>query len=471
MHREWRAQVLAAGVELVDEHGDPVPAYASAGTAGQGWFSILDTQVEGPPVLQIDYSVGVADGSLLQSPGGELSLPEATLAFPPGDRVCWGCHLPGGFQAKRGTVWFDERDVHFQGLTNRSDADDTNDISDARATTCRTCHPGGLNHDFAKGNSPYAQFRNELDWAGFRSCRECHLSVFPDGRSNPDKHPDAPDVPGDVTVHQTGFFEGDSGPMAVLSCQACHVPYPLERGVIVTDWSLTGNAVQYFTDEFLSANAVDPSDADKSRWYPALRSKTDSDGVERFFPQKMEVAVYWADWDRNGTPNDTSDDTVQPVILWRLRQVTGNEPLPEVADDNGDGKREVNRPDEMLAYMQALKGDDSYGRPIAENPVLVKGNRMWYEDATAPEGVAWLDPGELATPVFPFEIFGLDHNVLAKEESWGAGDLPTGSCNHCHVAPGELSPVIDRKILVDPFDPDGNPVYATVREMTGLDPS
>ena len=70
------------------------------------------------------------------------------------DEICWGCHLPGGFQGKRGTVWFDERDVHYRRFTRRHDDDPRNDISDDNATSCNVCHPGNEDHNFAKGNSP-----------------------------------------------------------------------------------------------------------------------------------------------------------------------------------------------------------------------------------------------------------------------------------------------------------------------------
>ncbi len=134
MHREWRAAVISTTTTLVDDHGAPVPAFAAAGTAGQGWFSTLDTDVN-PPVLQIDYSVGVGNSSLLQNPDGTLSVPESVITTQPSDQACWGCHLPGGAGDKRGMVWFDERDVHFKKFTNRSDEDPANDIPDEQATT------------------------------------------------------------------------------------------------------------------------------------------------------------------------------------------------------------------------------------------------------------------------------------------------------------------------------------------------
>jgi hypothetical protein len=464
MHREWRAAVLETTTELVDSQGAPVPAFAVANTAGQGWFSTLDTEST-PPVLQIDYSVGVNPGELVVNETGGLSLDVGFVARPPTDRTCWGCHLAGGFQNKRGTVWFDERDTHYNKFTRRSDDDPNNDLTDDQAAVCNTCHPNDLDHDFAKGDSPYSQFRNELDWFEFRSCRECHLTWLEPGVPNPDKHPDAPDVPGSAVVHNTG------GMMAALSCQACHVPYALEKGIIVTDRSLTGTAVSYFTDEFLSADPLDPWAADKSTWYPTLATKVDSDGNQRLFPQKNEVAIYWADWDQNETPEDLSDDTIHPTILWRVRQITGNAPLPGVTDDDGDGKLEVNRVEEILLYIQALKGNDSYGRPVASNPVLVKGGRVWYEDPEAPGGVASFEHEGTGIVVQSYEVFGLDHNVLAQETSWGAWVYnPAEGCPDCHVPTTFDSPVFDRLILVDPFDENGDRVYKTVRELSGVNP-
>ena len=32
------------------------------------------------------------------------------------------------------------------------------------------------------------------------------------------------------------------------------------------------------------------------------------------------------------------------------------------------------------------------------------------------------------------------------------------------------TPVMDRLVLIDPYGPDGKPVYTSVREMTGLNP-
>jgi hypothetical protein len=54
---------------------------------------------------------------------------------------------------------------------------------------------------------------------------------------------------------------------------------------------------------------------------------------------------------------------------------------------------------------------------------------------------------------------------------WARGDTHMQSgCPDCHSPDTHTSPVFDRLILVDPCDVDGQPVYQTVREMTGLNP-
>jgi hypothetical protein len=128
----------------------------------------------------------------------------------------------------------------------------------------------------------------------------------------------------------------------------------------------------------------------------------------------------------------------------------------------------VNRPEEMLAYMEALLALDSHGEPVALNPVLVKGPKVWYFDPLSPTGVSWF-PSEGAGPMIrPYEVFGLDHNILPKEYSMGTGPAGEG-CMQCHTVIGAAQ-LLDRAVLLDPFDENGQPVYSTVRELNQFHP-
>jgi len=470
VNHDWRAATLAAADRLVNSAGDPVPAFAAAGTAGQGWFSNLQINGSAASVLDIDYSVGVSNGSLLEDAARGVSLSPSSLAHKPIDKMCARCH----FQTiNYAGVWFDPLDVHYRHFNHLDDKDPTNDIPPERSTACNYCHPGNIDHNFAKGNSPTRFWRDDLDWVNFRSCRECHLTQFPDGTPNPLKHPEAPDVPGNVMVHNIGFVVGDPGPMQVLSCEACHIPYGVMPYTAVFDSSVTASFGFIPASVFYSADPLDPSNPDKSRWYPGFVFKTDSDGQKRLFPAGLVPVVYWADWDQNGTPDDFTDDTIAPINTWRIKDVTGGVPLPIVTDDNQDGRPEINRPEEIYAYIQALKGNDRYGRQIAANPVLVKGKKVWYEDSTLPGQIGsfdFLGKGIAMEDWTPY-IYGVDHNVRLRDQAWGTNaDNPQLGCRDCHRPDTLDSPVFDRKILVDPYGPDGKPVYETVRQMTGLNP-
>lgn len=463
--RTWRSATLAAGrTGLVDDAGQPVPAFAAVGAANQGWFSSLPIVGGVATKLQLDYSVGVDRGTLTVGDAGVLQLLPQSVDFPPRDNACWVCHGPVGWTRLRGAIWFDPRDFHYAKLNKLLDDDPQNDIPPERSTTCNFCHRGGLDHDFAKGNSFAQHFRDEHDWLNLRSCRSCHLE------DSPTRHPDAPPVPGNLPIHVAMWEQPD-----ILSCQACHIPRPwadLAATSAFGDRSVTGNSISYMANEFYSADPLDPSNPDKSAWYPAFYRKKDSDGVVRLFPAlPAALNIYWGDWDQRGTPDDLSDDLIAPVISWRFKQITHGQPLPGITDDNGDGKLEINRPEEMLIYMNALKGNDSYGRQIAARPVFVKGRRVWYEDPLAPSGVNSFDPEAVGIDTdWQGVLWGLNHNPFRAAEGWGHAREAEQGCIDCH-RPGTLdSPVFDRKILADPFGADGQPVYTTVRAMTGLNP-
>ena len=70
----------------------------------------------------------------------------------------------------------------------------------------------------------------------------------------------------------------------------------------------------------------------------------------------------------------------------------------------------------------------------------------------------------------PF-VYSVDHAVFTKDKAWGYSAIdPSMGCPDCHRPATLDSPVFDRLILIDPWGPDGKPVYETVRQMTGLNP-
>ncbi len=456
----WRQATLRAMGNLVDAASQSVPAYTASATAAQGWhstFELASLPPGKPPTaatLQIDYGVGIADGSV-KAVDGQLYLAGASITSVPKDYACWGCHSFPDLK-KRGRVWFrPDQDVHYAGFNHLTDSDPANDVAPEDSRACNRCHPDDGTHNFGKGNAFAGSVRDDLDYAAIRTCRDCHLE------DSPDRDPEAP-VPGG-TIHAIAKHRDE------LSCQLCHVPYKTDTADLVVDNATTGATITYRTDAFLSSVATDPTFPDDSRWYPAILRKTDEDGEERMFPAKYLNTVWWGDWQQNGTPGDTTDDIIEPIILWRLRQVTGGAALPGTADDNGDGIPEVNSEAEILNYITTLRtAVDSYGNAIAAEPVLIKGGKVWYEDPANPGTIATFELEGSGIHAESGAAFAMDHNVLPKEEAFGVA----GTCGACHYSFNGWQPtkVFDRKVLIDPFGPDGQPVYETPREMLDLPP-
>ena len=463
MNGIWRMATLRSMHTLVDDAAATIPAYYSAPTASMGWFSsiVMKDLPTGKPTeaesLQIDYQVGLDSGTLEINADGFLALAGNEIAQTPPDYACWQCHTFADSK-KRGRSWFNaDQDVHFAAFAHRLDGNPETDIADADSRGCLECHPGNGEHDFAKGNASLQSVRNQTDYSSFRTCRECHMES--DLKHELASLPSSP-------IHVTG------GHMDVMSCEFCHIPYKETKSMMALDNATTGTSMAFWSDDsgiaMASGNPLDPGDAIKDRWYPSVKWKTDSDGVDRIFTMKSLSTIYWANWEQNGTPDDFTDDVVSPIILWRVRQITSNAALPSVVDDNGDGKFEVNTLDEISEYITALKGVDNFGNVVAANPVLIKGGKVYYEDLAEPSGVGHFEHHGSGINVESLVPFSVDHNVQPAYKALGAG----GSCGTCHrgLNGGLLAPGFDRLIVEDPYGEDGQPVYTTPRELIAINP-
>ncbi|MHC4960260.1 MAG: hypothetical protein ACYTGN_18060, partial [Planctomycetota bacterium] len=122
------------------------------------------------------------------------------------------------------------------------------------------------------------------------------------------------------------------------------------------------------------------------------------------------------------------------------------------------------RLEEIKLYIDALKGDDKHGNPVAINPVLVRGGSIWHEDAEKPEGVGHFEYHGTGIKTESSHPFSVNHNVLDSRKALGSA-----ACAECHSSGGG-TPVFGRLVLVDPWGPDGKPVYKTVAELTGVEP-
>jgi hypothetical protein len=112
------------------------------------------------------------------------------------------------------------------------------------------------------------------------------------------------------------------------------------------------------------------------------------------------------------------------------------------------GRQESNSLDEIKAFLKTLKGRDRFGNPLANYPVLIKGGFLYRLDK---KGELEKIKHEQAEPI----DFSLSHNVASGSRVLGAR-----GCGDCH---SKKSPFFLRKILLDPFDEKGKPVYVAYK--------
>jgi len=168
-------------------------------------------------------------------------------------------------------------------------------------------------------------------------------------------------------------------------------------------------------------------------------------------------AIWWGDWDR-------ASHRVIPIILWRVRDLTGANLKNKFSITNLailealNGSKSVNTAEEIKTYLEAIsKGTDRYGCRIANHtPVLVKGGMIYYMENNQ------LNKANMPTRDGGFkccEPFDLSHNVVSGKDALGSK-----GCKDCHTRP---SPFFNRKVLLDPFNRDGRPVYKEQWQILG----
>ena len=295
------------------------------------------------------------------------------------------------------------------------------DIHKAKGMDCVSCHPGDKEHNFAKGNSLQQTVRDDLDNT-MNSCEDCHYKRK-DRRAPRFKHPYSP-------KH-----------MRRIACQTCHLPYRSVVAELVYDHT-NGDTQIHETSKFLSPDPLDPKPSHARErteiWYPALK-----EFKGKIIPVKSAIAIYWGDMDEKA-------NVVRPIPHWKIREFK----KPSLKDDDGDGIPEVNSLDEIRSFLIALRGKDRFGNPIANLPVLIKGGFLYRLDKKGGVEKILHDQAQSID-------FSLNHNVRS-------GSLAIGfrGCKDCH---SKKSPFFLRKVLIDPYDEKGRPVYVEAWEQMGID--
>ncbi len=341
----------------------------------------------------------------------------ASISASVPDQNCCNCHNSPD-TTKRGKCWDADSDVHKAG-----------------GLSCSTCHTTSEDHEIAKGDIILGSVRDDFD-AGMRGCADCHLKGKDERAPKPDhRFPD---------VH-----------LKKMHCETCHIPYKADSAVAVIDNATTGMSIRYLAKEFFHSNSPAAGQSfmrcpDHS-WLPAFvryRGK-----IKPVNPMQV---IWWGDWDK-------ASHRVIPIILWRIRDMTGADGENNVSITNCTllealkGSREVNTYEEIETYLKALsRARDRFGcRLVYHTPVLVKGGMIYYLEFDTLR-IAPMPANEGGFRCC--EPFSLSHNVV------GADALGAHGCRDCHASP---SPFLNRKVLIDPYDHQGHPVYKEAWEIIG----
>lgn len=354
------------------------------------------------------------------------------LAPEPRNENCLYCHgLPEW--KKRGAAFSPRTDVHLKA-----------------GLRCVDCHAAGSRaadsrirgkevHHFGKGDDPATWVRNDLDNT-VRQCADCHLTGYLNAPVA--KHEGLP------PVH-----------LEKLSCQACHIPQRSVKSgqVQVSDvfnpgpfisppgkrlWTYYDPFMQYwnFFGELARFTLQDqPTDPYRPvlTWYKG-----------KIFPVNRTHSA-WPGLIEEGKPGLNQVYMKDILLMWQKhRQNSGLYPeLAKIKDDNGDNLPEVNRPEEIDAFIKSVKayltdtGFDLAGKTVA----WVNNDRAYTS------GTEWRSLPKADFEASPYaSVFKYSHNVFPARAALGAK-----GCSDCH---SKEAPWFTTQIVTYPFGEDGKPV-------------
>ena len=363
----------------------------------------------------------------------------------PRNETCLQCHAKPGWK-KRGANFRPRTDVHL-----------------AAGLRCVDCHPAGSQaddprineremHQFAKGDDPGGQVRNDLD----NTMREC------------------------VSCHDTGEF---GGPIAVheglpplhlerIACQTCHIPWRYVKaaraqlsdvfnpGMKIPSkgkhlWTFYGPDMKYW-NHYGNLEMMGYDDKPTDMFRPVLARYKG-----RIYPVNR-VHSSWPGIEVDGQPGLMQPRMSDIYKMWKayLDDPTQHSHLAKITDDNGDQVIEVNRPEEIEALIVAVtKHLTSSGYPMEGKRVVWVSDCRVYRSGTEYRSI----------PTEPWEasaygnVHKYTHDVLPARAALG-----TTGCTECHSPDSKVffTSVVDR-----PFDESARPVTIPQYRLLGLSPA
>ena len=326
---------------------------------------------------------------------GTISL---DMSWPPPDENCMFCHGNAGLK-KRGFSCDDiiNPDVHNQ-----------------QKISCAACHPSGINHNFAGGNT----VRAEKSTYEMNTCKSCHMEGVM-GASIP-KH----------TKIRPSHLDN-------IACESCHIP-ELGRAASVGIDATTG------TLQIYTSNSLSDETTQEDSWQPIYHR--DSNNI--IHPMNDVQTIYWGNLD--------ADDIVYPLFK-REHAAAWDLFGDQIKDDNDDGIPEVN------TFAEITIGLKAFAESLADNPrfeqihpVYIKGDSVFQLDQQGKLGT-------LDREVQHVVQYSIDHNVAPTRHALG-----NNGCGDCHAPDAHF---FKGKVIVDMFDTTGQPVLASIGRGLGCNPT
>ncbi|HEX2865883.1 MAG TPA: multiheme c-type cytochrome [Ignavibacteriales bacterium] len=394
-----------------------------AATEGSGlgkvYGSIKDTK-----------AVSVKYDTLKFDPDGKVSL---HIVREPRNETCLNCHSKPDWK-KRGTTFSSRRDVHFKA-----------------GLKCVDCHPAGSNaaderikgkeiHQIGKGDDPSGNVRNDLDNTG-RDCKDCHLTGYLNAPLA--RHSWLP------SLH-----------LEKIACQTCHIK---ERPV--------KSALVQVSDVFNPGTKISPPpkyiwtfyDQNMNYWnhYGELNMFTAKDEptdparpvLARYKGKIYPVNPVHSAWPgiltegKKGLGQPTMKDIYSMWVRHNTNPQQNYPLLSKIKDDNGDGIPEVNRTEEIDAFIKSVT------LHLTNTKYDLAGKRVvWVnDDRVYTDGHKYFTVPKEEFESSPYaSVYKYSHDVMPAKAALGIN-----GCTDCHSF---SSSFFNAEVVKYPFGPDGKPV-------------
>ncbi len=403
-----------------------------APVAGAGFASVHGSIADNTPV-HVEYNAE------LFNPDGTIS---PHIVREPRNEACLSCHAKPGWK-KRGANFQPRTDVHLRA-----------------GLKCVDCHPAGsasddprINgremHQFAKGDDPGGQVRNDLDNTCL-DCASCHIT----GKLG------AP-----VAKHQW------LPPLHLdeIACQTCHIPERAVKAALVQAgdvfnpgakiptrgkhlWTFYGPDMKYW-NHYGDLEMMGYDDKPTGMYKPVLARYKG-----KIFPVNR-VHSAWPAIEIDGEQGLMQPKMSDIHAMWTAHQSDpSNYPdLKNIIDHTGDSIPEINAPEEIDALIRsvtAMLSDKEY--PMDGKRVVWVMNDRVYSSGTE---FRLIDKHEWEASPYG-NVHKYNHDVYPARAALGVN-----GCTDCH---GSSSDFFFASIVTYPFGENGHPVKDAQYKILGL---